>query len=236
MKSRITKSGHKVIRILAGRSNVFLLTNGEKNVLIDTSPATRWRKLRNRLKENGIDHLEYLILTHSHYDHAGNASGIKNKYNSSIIIQREEANNLKTGIICIPGGTNQLTRFIVKNLAPWFTKGLKCTPCNPDILFDTHLDLRDFGFNAMVIHTPGHSPGSACIIVDDELALAGDTIFGVFRWSTLPPYADNITQLINSWRLLLETNCQIFLPSHGWAKTRGQLQKEFNLQRKVETY
>jgi flavorubredoxin len=37
MKTWQTKSGYKVIQVLAGRSNVFLLTNGEQNILVDTA-------------------------------------------------------------------------------------------------------------------------------------------------------------------------------------------------------
>ena len=227
MKSWQTKSGLRVLQILSGRSNVFILTNGHKNILIDTSPANKLKLLENRLKDNNIDHIDYLILTHSHFDHAGNAARLKNKFGCKVILHRSEDHNLRTGAISQPNGTNTFTRFIVKNLATKFSSRLKTEPCMPDILIDGKYGLRESGFNAYILHTPGHSPGSVSIIIDEEIALVGDTMFGVFKWSVFPPYAEDSDQLVKSWRSLLETNCQIFLPSHGGSKNRSQLLTEY---------
>jgi hydroxyacylglutathione hydrolase len=227
MRSWQTRGGLTVLQLLSGRSNVFLLTNNQLNVLIDTSPARKWEKLQTRLKENKIESIQYLILTHSHFDHAGNAKVIREKFGCKVIIHQSEDYYLKTGEICPPKGTNNFTKFIVKNLAVKFSTRLKCEPCQSDILIDKVMDLNSFGLNAALLHTPGHTPGSVSIIVDDEIALVGDAMFGVFRESVFPPYADNVAQLIDSWGLLLETKCEIFLPSHGRAKSRFQLLKDY---------
>ena len=70
MKTLTTKSGHLIIQILSGRSNVFLLTDGKTNFLIDTSAGRLWNKLQKQLEKAGINHIDYLILTHAHFDHA----------------------------------------------------------------------------------------------------------------------------------------------------------------------
>lgn len=235
MRSLKTKSGLKISKILSGRSNVFLMTNGLKNILIDTSSEKRWNKLKRKLKENKADSIDYLILTHSHFDHAGNAASIKKEFGCLVLIHNAEDYNLKTGEICVPKGTNLFTGFIVKNLSPLFLKRLSCEPCIPDILVYSEFDLAPSGFNARILHTPGHSPGSLSVIADDEVAIVGDTMFGVFRWSLFPPYADNVSQLIKSWGLLLETDCKIFLPSHGGSKTRSQLLTEYQKRKVINT-
>lgn len=227
MRSWQTSSGLKILQLLSGRSNVFLLTNGQLNILIDTSPERKWQKLQKRLKENKIESIQYLILTHSHFDHAGNAKAIRDKFGCKIILHRAEEHYLKTGEICPPKGTNSVTRFILKNLAPKFSDRLKCEPCQADILIDMAMNLSSFGFSAALLPTPGHTPGSISIIVDNEIALVGDTMFGVFSGSVFPPYADNVANLIKSWGLLLETKCEIFLPSHGREKSRLQLLKDY---------
>jgi beta-lactamase superfamily II metal-dependent hydrolase len=73
LKTWKTKSGYNIIQLLSGRSNVFLLTNGGKNILIDTSPKYMWNKLQKRLAALNVNHLDYLILTHTHMDHAENS-------------------------------------------------------------------------------------------------------------------------------------------------------------------
>jgi glyoxylase-like metal-dependent hydrolase (beta-lactamase superfamily II) len=232
MKIRETKSGYRIILVLSGRSNVFLLTDGRKNVLIDTSPPGRWTKLEKSLRKNHINTIDYLVLTHAHFDHAGSAARIKNKYKARVIIHRAEAALLAKGEGTIPKGTNSFSRFIVKSLEPLVSSFLSYDPCQADVMIDSRYELSDSGFNAYILHTPGHSPGSVCIIVDDEVAPAGDTLFGVFKWSVFPPFADDTNKLMESWWKLLETGCSTFLPSHGFAKTRDELKREYEFRKK----
>jgi uncharacterized membrane-anchored protein len=62
MKRWRTKSGYDIIMILSGRSNVYLLTNGEKNILIDTSVSRLWNRLQQKLDKLGINSIDYLIV------------------------------------------------------------------------------------------------------------------------------------------------------------------------------
>lgn len=85
MRTWITKSGYRIIEILSGRSNVFLLTNGEKNILIDTSPGFMWYRLKRRFKKLNVRIVDYLILTHAHFENAANSRALVQKdYNKRI--------------------------------------------------------------------------------------------------------------------------------------------------------
>jgi hydroxyacylglutathione hydrolase len=231
MKTWLTKSGYSITRILSGRSNVFLLTDYEKNILIDTSPAFRWKALKTRLNNLKIIKIDYLILTHTHYDHAENTSSLKNEFGAVVIVNIREAENLKKGKNTIPLGTNFITRFIVNRFGPVFSEKMNYEPCEPDILVDQYFDMKALGFKGYIMHTPGHSPGSQSIIVDNEITLAGDAMFGIFPQSVFPPFADNENELINSWGKLIETGCKLFLPSHGTQNSRELLIKEYKKKR-----
>lgn len=228
MKSWNTKSGYRIIRVLSGRSNVFLLTNGTKNILIDTGPKFMGNRLQRRLCRLNINQIDYLILTHSHFDHTGNVRTIKEKYKARVIIHKDEASCLASGEVIIPLGTNFVTRTLVNLFSKRFAHKLKCKSCPYDLLTDTKNNFKDDGFNAYIMHTPGHSPGSVSVIVDDEIALVGDAMFGVFKWSVFPPYALDANVMIQSWGRLLETKCSVFLPSHGSANSRQLVQKDYN--------
>jgi glyoxylase-like metal-dependent hydrolase (beta-lactamase superfamily II) len=228
MKNWETKSGYRIIQVLSGRSNVFLLTDGNKSILIDTGPKNNWEKLEKHLNGLKIDRLDFLILTHTHFDHAANAKKIKEKYGPLVIVQRTEAPYLTSGDNIIPNGTNIITRLIINLFANRVLKRLNYDPCQYDIPVDSFLDLKDFGFNAYIIHTPGHTVGSMSVVVDNEVAIVGDAMFGVFKWSVFPPYATDIEELINSWGRLLETDCSVFIPAHGSANNRILVQKDFD--------
>jgi hydroxyacylglutathione hydrolase len=229
VRTWVTKTGYKIIRVLSGRSNVFLLTNGTRHILVDTSIKSNWNKLDQRLNDLQITSLDYLILTHTHFDHAANASGIKEKYNALVIVNKEEASYLATGDNIIPNGTNLVTRFLIYFFAKKVFPGLKYKPCEYDILADSILDLKDMGFNAYVVLTPGHTKGSMSVVIDDEIALVGDAMFGIFKGSILPPYANDVGQMIKSWGLLLEkTGCSLFIPAHGSENSRKLVQNCYN--------
>lgn len=228
MKKWVTKSGCKIVRILSGRSNVFLLTNGEKNILVDTSISLSWSKLQRRFERLNIKTIDYLILTHSHFDHTANANRIKEKYKSTVVIHMNDAPQLSKGETVIPRGAVIFTTLLVNTVSRLIPNSLfRYDPCVPDIIVNSDIYLNNPGFNLFLMHTPGHTFGSMSLIIDDEIAIVGDTMFGVFSWSVYPPFADDCEMMIKSWKKLLETNCYIFLPSHGSANKRSLVEKKF---------
>ncbi|MEI6765411.1 MAG: MBL fold metallo-hydrolase [Bacteroidota bacterium] len=228
MKTWITKSGYKITRIVSGRSNAFLLTDGEKNILIDTSVSRMWSRLRKRIEQSGVNRIDYLILTHAHFDHAGSAANIREVYKAKVIVHEAEAQHLSAGKHNLPVGTTVISKFLVNVIGKRFLSGFKSEPCLPDIPVDATFDLSNIGFNAYLMHTPGHTAGSVSLIVDDEIAIVGDTLFGVFGWTVFPPFAEDEKLMITSWGKLLETKCSEFLPAHGSANSRSLVQKDYN--------
>ena len=210
------------------------MTNKEKNILIDTSVSRLWNRLQHKLDILGINSIDYLILTHAHFDHAANANQIKKRYNALIIVQKEEAHYLLNGDNILPQGTTIFTRPIVNILGKRFFPRFRYEPCNYDLLVDSYLDLKNLGFNGYLMHTPGHTIGSMSLIVDDEIAIVGDCMFGVFKWSVFPPFAEDSEQMIKSWGKLLETNCSSFLPSHGTANNRLLVESDYK--KRIKNY
>ncbi len=73
---------------------------------------------------------------------------------------------------------------------------MRYEPCGFDMLVDGMLDLKGMGMDAYIMHTPGHTSGSVSVIVEDEIALVGDTLFGVYKGSVFPPFAENADVMI----------------------------------------
>lgn len=223
LKEWRTTSGIIVTRILGGRSNVFLITHNNRHILVDTSPGRKWKALQRKLLSLGITGIDYLVLTHTHFDHAGNAAKIRKTFQAKIMVHKNEADNLTKGMNPPVCGTGPFSRIIVSLFIKRAARLLRYEGCSIDYTVDSEYSLREPEIDAYIIHTPGHTQGSVSVIIDNEIAIVGDAMFGVFSSSVFPPFAEDITGLLNSWQRLLDTGCKLFLPSHGDEKTSAQL-------------
>lgn len=197
--------------------------------MIDTGAKGQWTTLLRRLLSLNLTALDYLILTHTHNDHAANAQKIRERFDARVIVYRKEADLLVTGRPVIPKGTNIYSRTLVdcfgKMATPWF----RYAPCPCDLIVDSDVySLKELGFKAYLLHTPGHSSGSMSLVVDEEIVLLGDVMIGRGSRYTYPPFADDPEELMRSWKKLLDTPCELFIPSHGWANKRVLVEKVFD--------
>lgn len=235
MKTWTTKNNLTITRILSGRCNCFLISHHNRFLLVDTSRTNKWHVLQNRLEQLGLNanSIIAVILTHSHFDHAENAANLKAQLGAKVIIHRNEAEFLERGDNPAITGNNFITRRITDLATKLkFLERVRFQPVTPDILVNEHYDLNELGFPGHLLHTPGHTPGSMSVIVDDEIAIVGDTMFGVFPGSVFPPYAENPGEMVRSWQRLLDSGCSLFLPAHGSERNREALRKEFEKKRK----
>lgn len=224
MKTWVTKSGYGIHRILSGRGNAYAVADGERLLLIDTGRKFRWRALQRgieALKPRGVP--AALILTHTHFDHAENAARLKQAYDVRIITHASEQAYLRAGDSPLPRGSILPTRWLIQCFGRLVQPIFRYAGVAADIAVDRRYDLRSFG--AYLLHTPGHTRGSVSLIVDDDIALVGDTLFGVIPGNVFTPFADDVPEMIRSWEKLLETPCRLFLPGHGAAIKRARLEK-----------
>lgn len=224
MQMWTTGKGARVTRVLGGRSNVYLLSRGPTNILVDTGRKARRSELAERLRALGATWLDALVLTHTHFDHAENAAFIKEAFGPRVIVHDAEERLLGAGVSPLPQGTLLPTRLLVR-LAPRLGRSFAYEPCQPDIRVGDRFDLSSFGLDAYILHTPGHSRGSLSLVVESELALVGDAMFGVLPGSVFPPFADDVEEMVSSWKTLLDTGSRLFLPGHGSPDTRELLEK-----------
>lgn len=136
----------------------------------------------NFLKTNNLECIG-IILTHSHFDHITGLFELKEIFpNAKIAIHKDEASEIQAGL----GPMNQsiLQNFGMSSLIPFFNQFV-----NPDILLQDKNNLSIFAQSPdeklsselkkwIVIHTPGHSPGSICLYNEEKRVLiSGDTLF-----------------------------------------------------------
>ena len=221
-----TGKGTSIYTLTPARCNIYVVSRHSRIIIIDTGINFDRSRIEHALERRGIVP-EAIVLTHTHFDHAGNAAWLAREYGAEVIVQEAESDFLARGDTPIPSGTYPLTKGIVsigRKIGPAF----KYDPCTADHIFTDTFDLNRFGINGYVLHTPGHSPGGATIIIDDLMAIAGDSIIGTVPGSPFPPFADDVDELLRSWKKLLDTGCQTFLPGHGKPVSRKQLTAEYD--------
>lgn len=227
MKSWTTQQGNTITRILAGAGNAYFIRTEQFLMMVDTGTSSSFKRLKKNLGSVMGDHekLDVLVLTHSHYDHCQNVARIKEAYQCKIVMGAEEASYATEGYTPLPRGTFLVTR--------WLTAlGNRIGPARfgyeafiPDLLIrgGQPVDGKTPGIHA--IKTKGHTRGSISLIIDQEVAIVGDAMFGIFRNSIYPPFADDKEAMVSSWNKLLQTGCRIYLPGHGRPIRRALLRK-----------
>jgi glyoxylase-like metal-dependent hydrolase (beta-lactamase superfamily II) len=99
-------------------------------------------------------------------------------------------------------------------------------PSRPDIELNDGNTIEVGKLKLKVLHTPGHTPGSLCLLVGNYL-VSGDTIFpgGPGKTGT-PADFKQIVKSIESKLFVLPDNTEVY-PGHGEATVLGKEKKEF---------
>ena len=108
----------------------------------------------------------------------------------------------------------------------------------PNILLkgDQDYDLSEWGIQGKVIHTPGHTPGSISIILDNgeaiimDMMASGILLGGLMFHSRImhPPFHDNLTELKQSFEKVLTSKAITFYLGHGGPVNRSQVTQYYN--------
>lgn len=215
-KKQATVTTQKIITIPIGYVNSYLISNGENSALIDTGNKNRGDFILQRLKQHNVQptDIKLIILTHTHFDHAGNAHYLKEKTGAQIVVHEAEKDDLARGFTPIPRGTLPFTK-----ITSWLGRNVlssvgKYEPAEADVVVREKLDLAPWKINGYLLHTHGHCKGSISFI-SGEKALVGDAFFNRFFNTHFPPFADDPAMLLNTWQKIFHTGVKKIYPGHG---------------------
>ncbi|MFH1662744.1 MAG: MBL fold metallo-hydrolase [Chloroflexota bacterium] len=185
-------------------TNCYIIGSEKSKQGIIIDPGDEAERILKEVRDSGLD-VKILVLTHGHSDHTAALKEVKEETGAPIAIHAEDISTLKQKLLGIFMGA-----------------GFKSPP-PPDRLLNDGDVVSVSGLELTVIHTPGHSRGSICLLGDGVL-FSGDTLFnfGVGR-SDLPGSGGNHEQLIGSIRnklLVLDDDIKVY-PGHGPETTIG---------------
>ncbi|MEG0829006.1 MAG: MBL fold metallo-hydrolase [Anaerovoracaceae bacterium] len=178
--------------------NTYLVVDETTNKGFIVDPGGHNTKLTQMVNSENID-IEYIILTHGHGDHTGGVKQHMQDFpNAKLAASIEEKAmladadmNMSTMVFSVP------ITFVEADL--WVKNG--------DTLKIGNMELK-------FIHTPGHSPGGMCILVDNVL-FSGDTLFcqSVGRTDFPGCSFDDLKESIHKKLFVLPDDTKVF-PGH----------------------
>lgn len=196
-------------QFIAGQleNNMYLIVDEEskKAVLIDAS--SNIPEINEGAK--GYD-VEYILLTHGHFDHIMGLTSLKETLNAEAVICKDD--------LVISDNINEFTRLfgLPDSVPPVYEKFIK----DGDVIRVGNLEIK-------AIHTPGHTEGGVCYLVDGNL-FSGDTLFkeSVGRTDLFGGNFAKLSDSVKNKLFKLDENTKVY-PGHGDMTTIGH-EKKYN--------
>ena len=173
------------------QTNCYVVYPDGADHCIVIDPGYEGKKILKFLEEKDLC-LDAILLTHGHFDHVGAVKDLAEATGCRVCIRPEEQTMPKT----MTAGTLYFSDYY------------------PD-------SMEIAGMNIAVLHTPGHTHGSVCLIIEDAM-FSGDTLFAGSCDRTDLPGGD-WASIQTSLRKLrdLPGDYRVF-PGHGEATTLAQ--------------
>ena len=142
----------KLLRVGPIGTNCYILEDDQTNLAAVIDPGDEPELIQEALEKEGVE-VRYLLLTHGHYDHTTAVPALHRVYpQADIYIHQADANGAGSTLFPLAGEVDDLK------------------------LYDEGDVIRLGDHEIQVLHTPGHSPGSVTLKVEDVL-FTGDTMF-----------------------------------------------------------
>ncbi|MCP4710607.1 MAG: MBL fold metallo-hydrolase [Planctomycetes bacterium] len=196
-----------------GLSTAYLIETTSGLLLVDTGNKSNESNILKKMNEIDRSDLKLIYITHAHLDHYGCADSLRQKTGAKIAIHKDDADAMAAGKTNL--GQVKSWGLVGKFLLP--VGNLLWRPDKPtaDILLIDRDHFDNFGFNAVVVHTPGHTPGSTSLIVNNQYAFTGDLIISRISLHKQQYFADNWNQIDQSLARLKQINPEWIFPGHG---------------------
>jgi hydroxyacylglutathione hydrolase len=188
------------------RCNCTILGDEVTHEAVVVDPGDNIAEILSRLQKRGLT-LRQIVITHAHIDHVGGAALLKKATGAPVFLNQNDlgllgAMEMQAGWLGVP------------------------TPevGSPDASAEDGLTVGLATLPGEVIHTPGHTPGSICLLFpQQQLLLAGDTLFAGSIGRTDLPGGDG-RQILRSLRdrLMVLPDTTRVLPGHGPETTIGE--------------
>lgn len=196
-----------------GSVNCFLVETEAGFILVDTGGPKNRDELMRTLEDSGCrpENLNLIVLTHGDYDHAGNAAYLRDHYGVRIAMHYYDSGMVETGDMFFNRGRMNI---VMRKMLPMMFGFSKEERFKPDIYLREGTSLKEFGWDARVLHIPGHSKGSIGLLTPERNLICGD-LFENIKLPTYNSLSPDIPTSRNSAKRLAAFKVLTVFPGHG---------------------
>lgn len=159
--------------------------------------------------------ISIILITHGHSDHFGSVYELKNITGAKVAIHKLDSDAIRRGKNP-PLHSRNLTGKLLSTFIKVDVAGFRCF--EPDIYIEDEMSLKDYGVDAKVILTPGHTLGSVSVAVQTGELILGDLISGGLLKSDKPRYSsycDDFYNMRSSMRSVMKLSPRVIYVGHG---------------------
>jgi hydroxyacylglutathione hydrolase len=158
-----------------GSVNCYLTETDTDYILIDTGCSNKRSNLEKELESAGCKpgYLKLIVLTHGDFDHTGNAAYLRKKFVTKIAMHYDDSGMVERGEMFWNRKKGNILLGMIARILFGFGKKERF---KPDLYIDEGYNLSECGFDAKVLHIPGHSKGSIGILTANGDLFCGDLL------------------------------------------------------------
>jgi hydroxyacylglutathione hydrolase len=158
-----------------GSVNCYLTETDTDYILIDTGCSNKRSNLEKELESAGCKpgYLKLIVLTHGDFDHTGNAAYLRKKFGTKIAMHYDDSGMVERGEMFWNRKKGNILLGMIARILFGFGKKERF---KPDLYIDEGYNLSECGFDAKVLHIPGHSKGSIGILTANGDLFCGDLL------------------------------------------------------------
>ncbi len=199
--------------ISMGMAQAYLIETEDGLLLVDAGSRGFENKVLRLMHSLGRNDLRLIFISHAHLDHYGSAAALRRLTGATIAVHGLDAKAMSVGET--PLGLARGRGRLVKPLLLFFLRFRKLEPTPPDHLLGDGERLAGFGLDTRVVHLPGHTPGSACLLVEKQLAFVGDLVSTNGHPHVQRYYAQDWSLISSSLVRLQALQPEWIYPGHG---------------------